>query len=109
MTGVAFELHATTVAVGTLLNADVLNITIPTHLADSIILFPWNVDLLVILLVIVAAVPVLLLKLNSLVISLYPPAVLLHLFLDVNLDHLFLSHQQFVVRILSQQQFAERI
>jgi hypothetical protein len=68
---------------------------IPTHLADSITLFLQNVDLLVIL-VIVATVVILLQELNSLVICLYIPAVLLHLLLYVNLD--LLSHQ-----------FAERI
>ena len=87
--GVAFELHDTSVAVDTLQNIDVLNITIPTHLADGIILCLRNVDLLVI----VASVVALLLELNFLAICLYPPAVLLHLFLDVNLD--LLSHQQF--------------
>ena len=38
-------------------------------------------------------VAILLLELNSLVICLYPPAILLHPFLNVNLD--LLSHQQF--------------
>ena len=87
------ELHGTTVAVGTLRNTDVLNITIPTHLADGITLCLPNVDLLVVVL----AVAILLLELNSLVICLYPPGVLLHLFLDVNLDLMF--HQQFAERV----------
>ena len=91
--GVVVELHGTTVAVGTLRNTDVLNITNPIHLADGIILCLRNVDLLVI----VASVVALLLELNFLAICLYPPAVLLHLFLDVNLD--LLSHQQFAERI----------
>jgi hypothetical protein len=83
--GVAFELQGTTVAVGTLRNTDVLNITIPTHLADGITLCLRNVDLLVV----VVAVAILLLELNSLVICLYPPGILLHLFLELNLDLLF--------------------
>ena len=87
--GIALELHGTTVAVGILRNTDVPNVAIPTHLADGITLYLQNLDLLVI----VVAVAVLLLELNSLAICLYPPAVLLHQFLDVNLD-LLLSHQQ---------------
>ena len=94
VTGVAFELHGTTVAVGTLRNTDVPNVVIPIHLADGINLCLQNVDLLAI----VAVVVILLLELNSLVICLYLPAVLLHLFLDVNLD-LLLSHQQFAERV----------
>ena len=86
---VGSELHNTIVALGTLRNTDVLNITIPTHLADSITLCLPNVNFLVV----VVAVAILLLELNSLVICLYPPGVLLHLFLDMNLDLLF--HQQF--------------
>ena len=102
--GDAFELHDTTVAVDTLRNTDALNITIPTYLADGIILCLRNVDLLeivavvvILLLELVAAVVVLLPELNSLAICLYPPAVLLHLFLDVSLD--LLSYQQFAERI----------
>ena len=108
--GVAFELHGTTVAVDTLRNSDVLDVKIPTHLADGITLYLRNVDLLMIpvavvflllelnsLAICLVAVVILLLELNFLVICLYPPAVLLHLFLDVNLDHL--SHQQFAERI----------
>jgi hypothetical protein len=91
--GVAFELHGTTVTVGTLQNTDVPDIAIPTHLADGITLCLQNVDLLVI----VAAVAILLLELNSLAMCLYPLAVLLHPFLDVNLD--LLSHQQFAERV----------
>jgi hypothetical protein len=61
--GVEFELHGMTVAVGTLRNTDVPNITIPIHLlvAEGITLCLRNVDLLVI----VAAVVILLLELNS--------------------------------------------
>jgi hypothetical protein len=66
---------------------------IPTHLADGITLYLQNVDLLEIAVV----VAILLLELNSLAICLYLPAVLLHPFLDVNLD------------LLSRQQFAERV
>lgn len=92
--GVAFELHGTTVGAGTLRNTDVPNIVIPTHLADGITRCLQNVDLLMI----VAAIAVLLLELNFLVICLYPPAVVLHPFLDVNQD-LLLSHQQFAERV----------
>jgi hypothetical protein len=91
--GVGFKLQGTTVAVGTLPNTDVLNITIPgpTRLVDGIALCLRNIDLLVV----VAAI--LLLELNSLAMCLYPPAGLLHLFLDVHLD--LPSHQQFAERI----------
>jgi hypothetical protein len=108
--GVELELQGTTVAVGTLRNTDVPNITIPIHLADSIALCLRNVDFQAIvaavailplepnLQAIVAAVAILLLEPNPLAICLYPLAVLLHPFLDVNLD-LFLSHQQFAERV----------
>ena len=56
--GIVFELHGTTVAVDTLRNTDVHDVTIATHLADGITLCLRNVDLLV-----VAAVVILLLGL----------------------------------------------
>jgi hypothetical protein len=72
--GVEFELHGMTVAVGTLRDTNVLpGITIPIHLAEDTTLCLRNVDPLMI----VAAVVILLLELNSLAMCLYPPAVLL--------------------------------
>ena len=85
-----FEFCGMAMAIDTLWNTE-LNITIPTHLANSVTLCLQNLDLLLIL-VIVTAVMILLLELNSLAICLYLPAIL-HLFFDVNLD--LLSHQQF--------------